>query len=122
MAQDSICPVINISSFGQYGPGGLSDVPENGWNFVDNVTWISGKHTFKFGFDIRAVQDNAFSNNRDAGYFDFNALETAFPGSATTGAGYASFLLGAADSGEAWVYDGSQNWKSLQVLCFLRPG
>ena len=47
----------------------------------------------KFGFDIRAIQDNAFGNNRDAGYFDFGALETAFPGTATTGTGYASYPL-----------------------------
>ncbi|PYV37250.1 MAG: hypothetical protein DMG09_15220, partial [Acidobacteria bacterium] len=102
--QGSICPVVNITSFGQYGPGGVSIVPENGWNFVDYVTWISGKHTYKFGFDIRANGDNTFSNNRDAGYFTFNNLETALPGGSSTGFGYASFLLGAADLGEAWTY------------------
>ncbi|PYV91032.1 MAG: hypothetical protein DMG05_08355 [Acidobacteria bacterium] len=102
--EGSFCPTLNITSFGQYGPGGVSIVPENGWNFVDNMTWISGKHTFKFGFDIRANGDNTFSTNRDAGFFDFSYLETSFPGNASTGAGYATFLVGAADAGEAWVY------------------
>ncbi|MEW5974192.1 MAG: TonB-dependent receptor [Acidobacteriota bacterium] len=102
--QSSVCPQLNISSFGSYGGGGVSIIPENGWNFVDNVTWISGKHSYKFGFDFRANGDNTFSTNRDAGFFDFSYLETSLPGNANTGAGYASFLLGAADAGEAWVY------------------
>jgi outer membrane receptor protein involved in Fe transport len=119
--EESFCPTLNIASFGQYGPGGVSIVPENGWNFVDNVTWISGKHTYKFGFDIRANGDNTFSTNRDAGYFDFGALETSLPGVANTGGGYASFLLGAANAGEAWVYGtGSIGNRSRYYAFFLQ--
>lgn len=102
--QASVCPQLNIASFGTYGGGGISIIPENGWNFVDNVSWVTGKHTYKFGFDIRANGDNTYSTNRDAGFFNFSNLETALPGNASTGSGYASFLLGAANSGEAWVY------------------
>lgn len=117
----SVCPVVNITSFGQYGPGGISIIPENGWNFVDNITWISGKHTYKFGFDIRANGDNTFSTNRDAGFFDFSFLETSLPGNPNTGAGYASFLLGAANAGEAWVYGtGSIGNRSRYYAMFLQ--
>jgi Carboxypeptidase regulatory-like domain len=102
--ENSVCPTLNISSFGSYGGSGYGRVPENGWNFIDNITWIKGKHTHKFGFDIRANGHNTITTNRDAGFFDFSNLETALPGNPNTGAGYASFLLGAADAGEAWVY------------------
>jgi len=119
--QQSVCPQLNILNYPSFGPGGISIVPENGWNFVDNVTWITGKHTFKFGFDIRYTGDNTYSTNRDAGYFNFSNLETALPGSPNTGSGYASFLLGAANSGEAWVYgSGSLGNRSRYYASFVQ--
>ena len=74
--QESVCPQLNILNYPSFGPGGISIVPENGWNFVDNVSWITGKHNYKFGFDIRYNGDNTYSTNRDAGYFNFSNLET----------------------------------------------
>ncbi len=119
--QQSVCPQLNILNYNSFGPGGISIVPENGWNFVDNVSWITGKHSYKFGFDIRYNGDNTFSSNRDAGYFNFTNLETALPGSPNTGNGYASFLLGAANSGEAWTYgSGSVGNRSRYYAFFVQ--
>lgn len=119
--QESVCPQLNILNYSSFGPGGISIVPENGWNLVDNVSWITGKHTYKFGFDIRYNGDNTYSSNRDAGFFNFSNLETALPGNANTGAGYASFLLGAANSGEAYVYGtGSTGNRSRYYAFFVQ--
>jgi hypothetical protein len=119
--QESVCPQLNILNYPSFGPGGISIVPENGWNFVDNVSWITGKHNYKFGFDIRYNGDNTYSTNRDAGYFNFSNLETALPGSPNTGNGYASFLLGAANSGESWVYgSGSLGNRSRYYAFFVQ--
>jgi Carboxypeptidase regulatory-like domain len=61
---------------------------------TDNFSWVKGKHTLKFGFDMRrsAVENPfGFINN---GYYDFSA-PAGFP--FTTGDPSADFLLGASD-------------------------
>ena len=78
---------------------GFSDYSPNGsYVYQDDVTWIRGKHTFKFGYDYTRYyyNDRALS---DAGSFKFNPRETDLPGFLdNTGHAFASFLLGAADS------------------------
>jgi Carboxypeptidase regulatory-like domain len=61
---------------------------------TDNFSWVKGRHTMKFGFDMRrsAVENPfGFVNN---GYFDFSA-PAGFP--FTTGDPAADFFLGASD-------------------------
>lgn len=78
----------------------------NGYVLVDNLQYIKGDHTFTFGYQIAWMQYNflnnatgvnplqlSFSNAATAG---FNNNTTAV---ATTGQGYASYLLGAVNSG-----------------------
>jgi hypothetical protein len=78
---------------------GFSDYSPNGsYVFLDDVTWIRGKHSFKFGYDYTRYfyNDRALS---DAGTFNFTPRSTDFPGFLTdTGHAFASFLLGAANS------------------------
>ncbi len=74
------------------------------WTLQDNVLWVKGKHSFKFGFQYQNVYDKtktndtgslfvaAFSNVQTAG---FNANGTLNSG---TGNAYASYLLGALNS------------------------
>ncbi len=62
------------------------------------MTWIHGKHTFRFGYDYRryVYNDRVDSN---AGTFNFSPLQTGLPGYTTqTGDAFASFLLGGANS------------------------
>lgn len=64
-----------------------------------NLTWIKGKHSFKFGGEY--LQSGlAFSpqSQYPNGEFNFSTLETGLPGYTNTGWGYASFLLGQVDS------------------------
>jgi hypothetical protein len=70
----------------------------------DNLLWIHGRHSFTFGFQYQALQDNEtfaqfasfnFSNNETAQFSPTGTLMT------TTGLGYAGFLLGAVDSAAA---------------------
>lgn len=68
----------------------------------DNVQWLKGRHSFTFGGQIIKEQENDFLPNRNQG-FNFTNDETAGISSsgtivATTGNGYASFLLGDVDS------------------------
>src|SRR6201996_2541317 len=64
---------------------------------LDDLTWVEGKHTFKFGGDVRRLTDhdeNVFGNYR-AGQYVFNATSTV---GATIGDPYTQFLMGYPDA------------------------
>jgi hypothetical protein len=67
----------------------------------DSVSWVKGKHTFKFGGEVRYMQTTSAPNTGSL-HFDFKPDQTRFmgqPWSNQTGFGFASFMLGAVDSG-----------------------
>ncbi len=65
--------------------------------FNDSFTWVKGKHTAKFGFQMSKGAQNSISPGGSAGRFNFSQLETGLPGVANTGAPFASYLLGLVD-------------------------
>jgi hypothetical protein len=66
---------------------------ENTFEELDNVTWTKGKHTFKFGVDVRRRQITEYQTNRGNGRFNFSPGFTAQPG-VNSGDSIASMLLG----------------------------
>jgi hypothetical protein len=61
----------------------------------DTVTWIKGKHVFKFGGEFDKWQQNLAWDDVRAGDFDFSGIFTRNPAdSASQGLGYADFLFG----------------------------
>jgi hypothetical protein len=71
-----------------------------------NLTWVKGNHTYKFGGEFRADSFPSIATTPANGSFTFSPAETALPYLTTTSYGggniglpYASFLLGAVDSG-----------------------
>jgi Carboxypeptidase regulatory-like domain len=71
--------------------------------FNDDVTWIKGKHTVKFGGMWQNNRYNGFGRQCEAGCVGFSYQETGLPGGTNPNAGgnaFASFLLGQADSGQ----------------------
>ncbi len=96
---------------------------------LDDLTWVKGKSTFKFGGDVRRLTDhdeNVFGNYR-AGQYVFN--ETSTVGS-TIGDPYAAFLLGYPDNttlaqvtnpamnglGYSYAFFGQDDWKVTPYL------
>ena len=72
---------------------GDSEFADNVYQVNDSVSWIKGKHNFKFGGEVRMLQFNVRRLTQSSGEFDFNAAET----SSSTGAGgdpVASALFG----------------------------
>src|SRR6185369_10810462 len=61
--------------------------------FNDNFSWVTGRHTFKFGGDARIMQ---FNTHGDYGVpqFNFDPAQTAGTYGGDAGFGFASFLLG----------------------------
>jgi len=72
--------------------------------FNANATWIKGNHTFKLGATALFEGVQAVTTGRANGEFEFSQVETSdpwqlgqsFANTASSGLGYASFLLGAA--------------------------
>jgi hypothetical protein len=91
-------PYMSISggaSFGNNFEGFLPQVG-NSFQWSDNLSWVKGDHTFKFGLDVRRQRFDQFY------YFDLNGeytFDNSGPNAVNTGDGdqYAEFLLGLAD-------------------------
>jgi hypothetical protein len=96
---------IPYNSLGQYGWGKFGFLTNNRWQFSDDLSWVKGKHTIKFGFEYRWHQFpfSGWANGNQAGEFRFDRRETAgFDATGnnitSTGESFASFLLGQVDS------------------------
>lgn len=75
--------------------GALNDTYQFLWE--DQLTWIHGKQTLKFGVDARRG-GYILNIHSDPGPFTFSSTDTSQQGVANTGNAFASFLVGAADS------------------------
>jgi len=65
------------------------------YQFVDNLTKVSGNHTYKFGVDVRFAGNlRRPSDTKRNGIFNFNQQVTGALGVAGSGLAAASFLLG----------------------------
>ena len=91
-------PTMNIqflSGIGETPFFPLNEI-ENVFQYLDNVTFINGSHTFKAGVDFKKIQRQFTQILGDpAGGFSFGGGFTADPANpATSGNGFADFLLG----------------------------
>ena len=95
-------PTIPYSHYGesdQVAEGCIA----NRWQFLDDISWVKGKHTLKAGFEYRHHQFPFIGNGNVTGSYNFSYTETAgWDGSGnqlqTTGDPVASFLLGQVDN------------------------
>ena len=80
------------------------------YSAIENLTWIHGKHTMKFGFEVDRDQINQDATSNAQGSFTFSNSMTSQPDGSnfgTAGSSVASLLLGAVSSASAYipVYD-----------------
>jgi hypothetical protein len=92
-------PEPSFSGDGFTAIGDGSDDPyqiaDNTTQFVDNLSWIKGKHTFKFGAEYERDNFDALGNQFLRGQFTFQPNATENPAHpAGTGDAFAEFLLG----------------------------
>jgi len=102
--QFDLFPTIQFATQGytRYGDDIASDNYFNTLTLLDNLTWVRGRHTIKLGGEVQGHRDNYRNFGNGGGTFNFSQLETGLPGAAGTGNAFASFLLGAVDSGSAY--------------------
>ncbi len=71
---------------------------QNTYGVSDNVTWVHGNHSFKFGTDIRSEEFTIFQPAAPRGTLDFGPGLTDDPANPFSGgSGFASFLVGLSD-------------------------
>ena len=67
----------------------------NSIGLSDSVSWVRGKHSFRFGFEWRSFQFSRLNVGNTSPAYTFSNLQTAnVPNSNVTGDPFASFLLG----------------------------
>jgi hypothetical protein len=79
---------------------GASQFADNVYQINDAVSWVKGKHSFKFGGEIRMLQFNVRRLTQSSGEFDFAAAQTSSTGGSngTGGNSVASSLFGLSDT------------------------
>ncbi len=99
----------NLSALGFSEYNGWGGTSNNGsentvFSFHDDLTWIKGKHSFKFGGMFQRNHYNGFGQQWDAGFSNFSFVGTGVPGETNFnlagGNSFASFLLGQANNGQ----------------------
>ena len=94
-------PRVLFSEFTGWGGVSINGTSQPMWAIKDDLSFVSGKHTYKFGFAFQSQRAYGFGQQDIAGRADFSFLGTSVPGitTQTSGNGFASFLLGDANFG-----------------------
>jgi hypothetical protein len=91
-------PYVDVSGGAEFGNNWEGFLPQvgNSFQWSDNLTWVKGNHTFKFGVDVRRARFDQYYYFDVNGEFTFN---NSGPNAIVPGDGdnYAEFLLGLAD-------------------------
>jgi hypothetical protein len=91
-------PSIGINGLSGFGDSteGPYTVRNKNFEFIDNVSWIKGRHSFKVGAHVRIDHYNQVGNQFPRGGFQFDGRATgSLDGSvATIAPAFADFLLG----------------------------
>jgi carboxypeptidase family protein/TonB-dependent receptor-like protein len=118
-------PNINIS--GISGLGEESDAPFLNYDttiqLVDNFAWTLGRHSFKFGGEVRRVRYNQIGGVVTRGRFAFDGRYTQNPVAAAAqrgGAALADFLLGDFNRSEGQVGAPIANFRSNYFALYVQ--
>jgi len=112
--------------------GGITDIGgeqfndniDNGIRINDNVSYIAGQHSIKFGGDFRYQQYTPSNQGGTSGRFFFGENQTAAvvnnSARGNTGFGFASFLLGQVGGANLNVSPNIIQWRSNYYAAFVQ--
>jgi hypothetical protein len=94
---DDSFPTMNVAGLRTLGGGSHErrQFPIRQFQYIDNLSWILGRHSLKFGYEFRRSINYEINRPSVSGSFGFNPLTTGNPGTNGTGFGLASLLAGA---------------------------
>ena len=105
-----LLPEANIEGFSGLSGSGMFRSGQNSYSVLTSYSRLAGKHSWKVGFEGRAQRLNIFNLNAGSGTFSFTRGMTQGPDPnvvvQNAGVGFASFLLGAASSGQVNIASG----------------
>ena len=88
-----------------FGVGCKNVDPSESYVYQDTFSYLRGKHSLKFGGEFRRYRYNTYEPGQLSGSFSFTDRETSLPGfTSSTGHPFASFILGAVQSGSRSIY------------------
>ncbi len=90
-------PMVSFAGSGFTSIGDIQDGPyyinDNSMQFVDNLSWVHGKHSLRVGFEYSRQNFNQIGNQFSRGQFSFQPNVTQ-SSARTGGDAFAEFLLG----------------------------
>ena len=94
---DDAFPTTAVSGLRTLGAGNHErrQFPIRQFQFIDNLSWILGRHSLKFGYEFRRSINYEINRPSVSGSFTYSPLTTGNPGTSGTGFGLASLLVGA---------------------------
>src|SRR6266852_4490451 len=93
----------------------------NGLILSDGVSWIKGRHAFRFGFEWRASQFSRLNTGNTSPSYDFNNFQTAFAANDTlTGDPFASFILGQPQNETARISSLVPRWNQYYYAAYVQ--
>ncbi len=96
-------PVVSVGGFTGLGGGSFLRTGQDTHSLLASLSRLVGKHSLKFGVDLRLRRLNTFNLTNGGGTFAFQPAMTQGPdpnvASTIAGSGFASMLLGAPNSG-----------------------
>ena len=102
------------ASIAGFGDNVYGDTIDNGFRLADTVSWIRGRHEFKFGFEGWYQQYSPLNFQNTSGSFNFGRGQTAGTSATSnlSGNGIASLLLGEVGSANVTAYASQARWLS----------
>jgi carboxypeptidase family protein/TonB-dependent receptor-like protein len=90
-----------------------NDDPSESYVYQDTFTYLHGKHSLKFGAEIRRYRYNTLEPGPKSGDFTFTDRETSLPGfTSATGHAFASLVLGAVNNGHRSIYETEPGYRA----------
>jgi hypothetical protein len=116
--------ITNYSSIGDDTEGPYEN-KNSSLQFLNNTSWTRGKHTFRFGGEIRRDQYNQVGNQFARGQWTFDLQATQNPAdqkkspAPPQGDAFANFLLGNLQQAEAAVAIASAQFRSTSFALYI---
>lgn len=105
-----LLPEANIEGLSGLSGSGMLRSGQNSYSLLTSYSRLAGRHSWKTGFEGRAQRLNVFNLNAGSGVFGFTRAMTRGPDPnvvvQNAGLGFASFLLGAASTGQVNIASG----------------
>lgn len=93
---DAAFPTLAIAGYRQLGSATHErrQFPIQQFQYINNLTWVSGRHAWKFGAEGRPSYNYEVNRPTVSGNFGFSPLSTGLPGTTASGNALASLLVG----------------------------